>query len=189
MCCTQAKLALPRGRDAVLPPLVVPKPLAAPVRDVEGRIGEDVVGLQVGMAIVAEAVAVGNLVVVDAPDSQIHLGQFPGGVVGLLPPDEDIVSGLPSVAVAGGVGIDELHRLDEHAGGTAAWVVDAALVGLQHLHQELDDTTRGVELAALLSFGAGELGEEVLVHPAQHVFGAGFRVTNLDVGDQVNELA
>ena len=68
-------------------------------------------------------------------------------------------------------------------------IVDAALVGFQHLHQELDDAARGVELAALLALRAGELGEEILVHPSQHVFRAGFRVSNLDVGDQIDELA
>ena len=74
-------------------------------------------------------------------------------------------------------------------GGAAAGVVDAALVRFQHLHQELDDATRGVELAALLALGAGELGEEVLVHTSHHVFGAGLRVSNSDVGNQVDELA
>ena len=140
------------------------------------------------MAVVMEAVAVGYIALYPAK-RQVHLGQPPGGVVGLLPPDGDIAPRPAPVAVAGGVGLDELHRLDEHAGGAAAGVVDAALVRFQHLHQELDDATRGVELAALLPLGAGELGEEVLVHPSQHVFGAGFRVSNLDVGDHVNELA
>ena len=109
--------------------------------------------------------------------------------VGLLAPDGDVASGLPPVAVAGSVGTDELHRLDEHARGAATGVVDAALVRFQHLDQEFDDATRGVKFSALLTLGAGELGEEVLVHPSQHVFGAGLRVSNPDVGDQVDELA
>ena len=48
-------------RNTVLPSFVVPEPLAAPVGDVEGRVGQDVVGPQVGVLIVVEAVAVGNL--------------------------------------------------------------------------------------------------------------------------------
>ena len=49
-----------RGRRAVLPALVVPEPIAAPVAHVEGRIGEDEVGLEVGVAVVVEAVGVGR---------------------------------------------------------------------------------------------------------------------------------
>ena len=69
-------------RNTVLPSFVVPEPLAAPVGDVEGRVGQDVVGPQVGVLIVVEAVAVGNLGL-DAPDRQVHLRQPPGGVVGV----------------------------------------------------------------------------------------------------------
>ena len=76
-------------RDAVLPALVVLQPLAAPVGDVEGRIGQDVVGPQVGVAVVVEAVAVGDLAL-DAPDRQVHAGHAPGGVVGLLAVDGDV---------------------------------------------------------------------------------------------------
>ena len=176
------------GRDAVLPALVVGEPLAAPVGDVEGRIGQDEVGLEVGMAVVVEAVAVGDLAL-DAPDGQVHLGESPGGVVGFLAVDGDVGPGLSAVAVAAGVSPDEFHRLHEHAGGTAAGVVDPAPIGLQHLDQQLDHAARGVELAALLALGAGELGQEVFVDTAQHVLGAGFLVTHLDVADEVDELA
>ena len=188
MCCTQAKLALPVGGTPYSHRLSS-RSRSPPQSDtLKGGIGEDVVGLQVWVAVIVEAVAVGDVALYPAK-RQVHLGQLPSGVVGLLAPDGDVAPRLAAVAVAGGVGIDELHRLHEHAGGAAAGVVDPALVRFQHLHQELDDATRGVELAALLALGAGELGEEVLVHPTQHVFGASFRVSNLDVGDQVDKLA
>ena len=87
------------------------------------------------------------------------------------------------------MGADELDRLDEHAGRAAAGVVDPALIGLQHLDQELDDAARGVELAALLALGARELGQEVFVDPAEHVLGARFLVAHPDVADHVDELA
>ena len=73
--------------------------------------------------------------------------------------------------------------------GAAARVVDAALVGLEHLDQQLDDAARRVELAALLALGAGELGEEVLVDAAEDVLRAALRVAEPDVADQVDELA
>ena len=53
MCCTQAKLALPFGGAPYCQRLSSGQPLAAPVGDVEGRIGEDEVGLEVGVAVVA----------------------------------------------------------------------------------------------------------------------------------------
>ena len=63
-------------------------------------------------------------------------------------------------------------RLHEHAAGAAAGVVNAALVGGEHLDQQPDDADGGVELAAVLAFGAGELGEEILVDAAEQVLGA-----------------
>ena len=96
---------------------------------------------------------------------------------------------LPPLPLPLGVGADELHRLHEHAGGAAAGVVDPALVGLQHLDQELHHATGGVELASLLALGAGKLGEEVLVDSPEHVLGAGLLVPYLDVADEVDELA
>ena len=81
---------------------------------------------------------------------------------------------FPPFPVAGGVGLYELDRLDEHAGGAAAGVVDAAFVGFEHLDEQPDDAAGGVELAAFSSLGEGELLEEVLVDPAKDVGGAGF---------------
>jgi hypothetical protein len=60
--------------------------------------------------------------------------------------------------------------LHEHAAGAAAGIVDAAFVGGEHLDEEADDALRGVELAAFLALGAGELAEEVFVDAAEDVF-------------------
>jgi len=137
--------------------------LSAPILHVEGRIGEDVVRLEVGETVVQEGVALLNAAV-DPADGQVHLGEPPSGVVELLAVDADITD-PPAV------GTDELLGLYKHAGGAAARVVDPPSVGSEHLHQELDDAARRVELTALLSLGARELSEEVLVHPAEDVPG------------------
>ena len=86
------------------------------------------------------------------------------------------------------MGADELHRLDEHAGGAAARVIHAALIRLQHLHEEPHDRARGVEFATLPALGQGELLQKVLVDVAQNVRGAGFGAANLDVAHHVNDL-
>ena len=182
------EVGVAHGRGAVLPSPVVAEPVAAPVGDVEGRIGEDVVGPQVGVAVVVEAVAVLDPAL-DAADRKVHSRHAPGGVVGLLAVDGDVALGFARVSIAGSVGADELNRLDEHAGGTAAGVVHAAMVWLQHLHEEADDGARSVELAALSAFGQGELLQEVLINIADHVGGAGLGPADLDVAHQVDDLS
>ena len=97
--------------------------------------------------------------------------------------------GAAAVAVARGVGADELDGLHEHAGRAAARVVDAAVVGSEHLDEQTDDGARGVELAALAALGQGELLQEVLVDAAEHVGGAGICPTELDVAHQVYHLS
>ena len=102
---------------------------------------------------------------VDAADGEVHLRQPPGGGDELLAVDRDVVA----LAAVGG---DELGRLHEHAARAAARVVDAALVRLQHLDEQPDDRAGRVELAGVAALGGGELAEEVLVDPAEHVVGA-----------------
>ena len=75
--------------ESVLPALVLGEPVAAPVGDVERGIGEDEVGLEVGVSVVVESVAVGDLSL-NAADGEVHLGQPPSGVVGLLAVDGDV---------------------------------------------------------------------------------------------------
>ncbi|GIV04129.1 MAG: hypothetical protein KatS3mg015_2959 [Fimbriimonadales bacterium] len=180
-CWTQAKLAFPAGGVPYFQRLSSLSRFAAPVAVVERRIRQDVVGLEVGMAVVVEAVAVRD-VSLDAADGQVHLAQPPGGVVRLLAVNAD-------VADAPAVLLDELLGLNEHAAGTAAGVVDAALVRGEHLDQQADYAARREELAPLLTLGAGELRQEVLVYPAQDVLRAVFLVPQADVADQVDELA
>jgi hypothetical protein len=51
------------GRLAELPALVVAQAVATPVGDIERRIGENEIRLEVGMAVVVKRVAVGDLAV------------------------------------------------------------------------------------------------------------------------------
>ena len=86
-------------------------------------------------------------------DGEVHLGQPPGPLVELLAVDGEFAAVLA-------VGDDELLGLDEHAARAAARVVDPARVRLQHLDQQPHDAGGGVELAAALALGGGELSRK-----------------------------
>jgi hypothetical protein len=87
------------------------------------------------------------------------------------------------------VGLDELHRLDEHTRRTTAGIVHTAAVWLEHLDQQSDHATGSIELAALLALGTRKLRQKVLVHAAQYILGPGVGVAHADAGHQVNQLA
>ena len=78
------EIGVARRWHAVSPSLVFPKPFAAPFRDVEGWIGENKIGFQVRVAVVTEGVAVLDLPLYTS-DSEIHLRESPGRVIGFLP--------------------------------------------------------------------------------------------------------
>jgi hypothetical protein len=116
------KVRVAGGRHPVLPALVVLELVASPITVIEGRVGQHEVGLQIGVLVIVEAVAVGDLRI-DPPDGEVHLRQPPRRVVGFLPVDGDI-------ADPPAVGLNELLTADEHAARAAARVVHAALVRL-----------------------------------------------------------
>jgi hypothetical protein len=76
-----------------------------------------------------------------------------------------------------------------HPVAAAAGIVDAALVGGEHFNEEANDTGGGIELAAVLALGAGELGEEVFEDAAEEVFGAAGHIDELDGADEVDQFA
>ena len=138
------------------------------------------VGVLVGVEGVLPAFAE---VAVDAVDGQVHLGEAPGALVGLLAVDGDVV---PAAAMRE----HELLRLDEHAAGPAARVVDPAGVWLQNLDQESDHDGRRIELAAALALSAGEFLQEVLVDLAEDVAGGLVAVAGeAGVADEVDQFA
>ena len=156
---------------------------AAPVADVERRVGDDEIGFQVFVRIVQERTFVVpfHLRAVDAADGEVHFRQPPGGLVAFLPVDGNIVD-------AALVFFDKLFRLHEHAAGTATWIEYAPFVRFEHIHQQFDDAARGVELAALLAFRQCEFPEEIFEHMAEYVLTARFGIAERNIADQVDQF-
>ena len=86
------------------------------------------------------------------------------------------------------MGLDEPLALHKHPTGPAARVKHAALVRRQHGNEGLDDTARGVELAALLAFGTGELAEKVFVNAPEDILRAILLVSQTDGTDEIDQL-
>src|SRR5215203_6455248 len=171
------------GRRSISPPLIFPQALAPPIAHIEGRVGEYEVSLEIGMEIFVEAI--GGLraeIGVNATNGKVHARQTPGGGIGFLAVDGEVV---PTAAVL----LHEALGGYEHAARAAAGIEDPAAEGLEHRHQELDDALRCVELAAALAFRCRELAEEVLVDTAEDVLRAAGGVAEADLGDEVHELA
>lgn len=168
-------------RDAVFPAGIVHEFVAAPVGEVERGICEDEVGAHRGVAVLEERVGVvGAEVRLDAADSEVHLRHLPGGGVGVLTVDRDVVD-------APGMALDELGGLHEHAAGAAAGVVDAPVVRLQDLHERFHDAGGREELAALLALLLGEHGEAVFVGAAEDVAGVAV-LLHADIREEVDHV-
>lgn len=177
------EIGVARRRRAVLPACVAAQLLAAPVADVERRIGDDEIGFEVLVRVVQERAFVVpfDLRAVDAADGEVHFRQPPGGLVAFLS-----VNG--NVADAALMFFDEFFRLHEHAAGAAARIEYPALVWFEHVHQQFDDAARSVELTALFAFRQCEFAEKIFEHMAEHVAAAGFGVTERNIADQVDQF-
>ena len=101
------EVRIPLRRDAILPADVVV--FAEPVGVVEGGIGQDVVGPEVGVERSAEGIGVlGSKVSLDAPEGEVHDGEAACGGIAFLAVDAD-------VAQLAAVGFNEFLALDEHS--------------------------------------------------------------------------
>src|SRR4051812_19511400 len=102
-------------------------------------------------------VAVGDLRV-DPADGQVHLGQSPRSVIGLLTVNR-YVSNFATMC------LDEVLAAHEHSPRPAAWVVHTSFERGEHLDEYTHHWRRGIKLSPAFAFSASEAGQEVLIHP------------------------
>ena len=158
-------------RNTILPTGVAAQLVAAPVAVVERRIGHYKIGFHIAVRIVQKR-ALGvpfHLRCVDAAYGKVHLAQSPGGLVALLSINRYVLN--PPLML-----LHKLLALYKHSARAAARVKHTAFVRFQHIHQQLNNTARRVELATLLAFGQCKLAKKILENVAQKVGAVGARV-------------
>ena len=133
------------------------------------------------MAIVEESVrVVAAEVCLDATDGKIHLCHLPCGRVGVLAIYSNVVYITTMVFY-------KLCTLHEHASRSAAGVIYAAIVRLQHFDQCANHAGGSIEFTSQLAFLFGKLGKAVFICSAEDIAAAAC-VNHLNVGEQVNHI-
>jgi hypothetical protein len=116
-----------------------------------------------GVLGLGQGVLVAEIRAGDAVQQHVHLGDGPDRAGRLLAVE-------PEQAGVAALLLDVLLGEDEHTARAAAGVVHAlVLLRLDQAHHHADHGTRGVELAALLAGGVGEVADQVLVGGTEKV--------------------
>jgi len=116
------EVGISHRRHAELPAHILTQPLSSPIAGVEGRIGQDIVRFQVLVQVPVEAVCMLRPeIVINSSDGQVHLGQLPGGGIGLLTINGDISDVAP-------MSLDEFLALHKHSTRAIAWVENPAFI-------------------------------------------------------------
>ena len=167
------------GRRTVLPAHIVQQLLLPPAGEVEGRISHNIVGLELGVAVVEKGVSVEfPQVRLDSPDGQIHLGHLPGGRVGVLTKDGNLID-------VAAVVFHKLCRLHKHSTAAAAGIIDPPIERLQHLYQCADHTGGRVKFSRQFTLLLREFGQAVFVGSAQDILTLAV-LDHLDIGEQID---
>ena len=127
------EVGIPLRRRAVFPAGVALQLAVPPFLDVEGRVRHHEVGAEVRVLVAGEGVRRFLAEVeVDAADGHVHRRQPPGGRIAFLTEDHDVADGAAVL-------LDEALGLDKEDAGAHRRIIDAALIGLDHFHDEADD--------------------------------------------------
>ena len=104
-------------RQAILPSHIVLQLVRAPVREIEGRIRQNIVCPHGRMAVVEEGIGrIGPEIRLNPPNRKVHLGHFPGGRIGVLSVNGNVIN-ISTVV------FDKFCGLYEHTAAAAARVI------------------------------------------------------------------
>lgn len=146
---------------------------------IEGRIGHDVIGLQIRVLILEEGVG-RDVSQIDRKTANRlgHLGQLVGDGRVFLPVDRDI-HGIPMVV------LHKLQRLHKHPPRPKAGVVDDAFVRFDYFRNQIDHTLGGIEFTPQLTLGGGKFAQEIFIDPSENVL---FLIPDcIDIVDRIDQ--
>lgn len=115
----------------------------------------------------------------EAVHRQVHLGQADGGGVLFQAVEGELLGG---VLVAP---LDHSGALHEHAARAAGRVEHCAARRFDDIGDQRDQRNRGEELAAVVGFLIGELGQEVFVDAAEHIAGDALELLGIESAQQL----
>ena len=114
-------------------------------------------------------------------DREVHLGDADCVAVLLLAVEDDLLRRVATLM------LDEVAGLDEHPARTAGRVEHDAVIGLADVDDRLHERRGGEELAVVVRFLDGELGEEIFIDAAKNVTRRLFDLFAIEKAHQVFE--
>ena len=151
-------------RCVVLPARIVFQILIIPAFQIEWRICHDVIEIYALVKVMGECgIRLFSKIVADAAQGEVHFRKTVGCRLFLLTVNID-------TADIAFLFLDQVCTLNEHAARTAAWIVECAVIRLNHGGNQLHRVMRRVELAFFLGGIDGKFLEEVFVHSSNQVF-------------------
>ena len=166
------KVGVALRRGAVLPAHIVFQLGTPPLLHIERRVSHHEVGAKIRVLVVQQRICVfAAEVEVDATDCHVHRRQFPGGRVGFLAVNGNLLLLLGGVVLLlARMLFNEAIAGHEEPAGTHRRVINAAVIRLEHFDNQGHDAFWRVVLPTLLTFCQRELTEEIFVYVAENIF-------------------
>ena len=128
------KVCIASRRCTILPADIISEFIRTPARKIEGGIRHNIIRFELRVTVIEERVGIELAEVsLNTANGKVHLRHFPCSRVGVLTKDGNLVD-IATVV------FDEFCRLDEHAAGAAARVINAPIKRLQNFNKGSHNT-------------------------------------------------
>jgi len=176
------KVCIASRRCTILPADIIHELICTPARKIERGIRHNEIRFELRVAVVEERIGIELAEVsLNTANGKVHLRHFPCSRVGVLTKDGNLVD-IATVV------FDEFCRLDEHAAGAAARVINAPIKRLQNFNKGSHNTGGSIELTGKFAFLFGKLGEAIFVCTTENVLAVSM-LDHLNVREKVNHFA
>ena len=163
------KISVILRRHTKHPAQVILNPM--PFLDIERRVRQHVIKTLTRVRILSERItpAVTHRTI-NTVNRQVQARQTPGRLVTLLTIRQHTLLTLTAAIKRTTGTVHKIIRLHKHTARTAARIIHATAHRLNHTHQSVHHSRRGVELATLLALRTSKLTQEILIHETQNIF-------------------